>query len=296
MTNEPMRSTRAQAPAGPGDVRGDGPDAAEPVTPARGAGNPPGDTTVDAPTREEPSVAARFGAALREFVVVIAMALALSFVVKTWLVQAFYIPSESMENTLVKDDRVIVNKLTPKVVDLKRGDVVVFSDPDNWLEPFPRVDHGPVLDGIRSTMIFVGLLPNPSDDHLIKRVIGMPGDHVTCCNADGRLMVNGVAIDEKAYLKPGAAPSTRRFDITVPAGRIWVMGDNRGNSEDSRFHDPSGNGSEGSVPISDVTGRAIALVWPLQRLGWLSNHEDTFATVPDASASPTPAATTTSAP
>lgn len=241
------------------------------------------------------SAAARLGAAVRELVVVVVMALALSFVVKTWLMQAFYIPSESMENTLVRNDRVIVNKLTPEVMSLQRGDVVVFSDPDHWLDPEVKVDHGPVIDGIRSALIFVGLLPNPSDDHLIKRLIGMPGDHVVCCDEAGKLTVNGQPITEP-YLKPGVEPSARRFDITVPKGKIWVMGDNRANSADSRYHDANGDGSEGSVPISLVTGRAIALVFPFDRMTWLSNYPATWAKVPAASTAPTPTVTPSSGP
>ncbi len=248
--------------------------------------------------REEPprpSFAARVGTGIRELVVVVVMALVLSFVVKTWLVQAFYIPSESMEDTLVVNDRVVVDKLSPGLIDLKRGDVVVFSDPDHWLAPTPKVDDGPVINGIRSALIFVGLLPNPSDDHLIKRIIGMPGDHVVCCTTSGKLSVNGVPITEP-YVKPGVNPSDRQFDITVPAGKIWVMGDNRSNSEDSRFHDASGDGSDGSVPIKDVTGRAFAIVWPFARITWLSNYPDTFAAVPKPSAGATSTPTVTSTP
>jgi len=237
------------------------------------------------PAGPRSTIGRRVFLAVREFVVVVAMALALSFVVKTWLIQAFYIPSQSMEDTLIKNDRVVVNKLSPDLMKLQRGDVVVFSDPDHWLEPVPQIDHGPVLDGIRSTLIFVGLLPDPSDDHLIKRLIGMPGDHVVCCDTQGKLTVNGKAITEP-YLKAGVTPSDKRFDITVPAGRIWVMGDNRSDSSDSRFHDPSGDGSDGSVPISAVTGRAIALVWPFTRFTWLSNDPATFSDVPPAGSSP----------
>ncbi|MEO7068902.1 MAG: signal peptidase I [Nostocoides sp.] len=222
---------------------------------------------------------------VRELVVVVAMALALSFVVKSWLIQAFYIPSQSMEDTLVKNDRVIVNKLSPNLMRLQRGDVVVFSDPGHWLPPTVPTDHGSFLNGVRSTLIFVGLLPDPSDDHLIKRLIGMPGDHVVCCNAGGLLTVNGQAITEP-YVKAGVTPSDKKFDITVPAGRIWVMGDNRSDSEDSRYHDPSGDGSGGSVPIADVTGRALALVWPFDRITWLSNDPATWADVPAPGASP----------
>lgn len=240
------------------------------------------------PQPEHQSLGARVGGALRELVVVVVMALALSFVVKTWLVQAFYIPSQSMEDTLVQDDRVLVNKLVPERMDLHRGDVVVFADPDNWLDPPAPRDRGPVLNGLRNLLETVGLLPDPSDDHLIKRLIGLPGDHVVCCDPQQRLVVNGVAIDEP-YLKPGSVASTKVFDITVPAGRIWVMGDNRGNSMDSRYHDdPAGDGRNGSVPISKVTGRAFALVWPLNHVAWLSNYHDTFAGVPAKAPAPSP--------
>ncbi|MDT0213750.1 signal peptidase I [Rothia sp. ARF10] len=224
------------------------------------------------------------GAALREFVVVVAMALALSFVVKTWLVQAFYIPSGSMEDTLILNDRVVVNKLVPDVVDVQRGDVVVFQDPGEWLSSVPEVSHGPLRDGVERVLSFVGLLPDTSDNHLIKRVIGLPGDHIVCCDAQGRLTVNGVPLTEP-YVKPGDVASSITFDITVPAGKVWVMGDHRSDSEDSRFHDPDGTGEQGSVPIADITGRAVAKVWPLDRAGWLSRPESTFSDVPAPGAS-----------
>jgi signal peptidase I len=224
-------------------------------------------------------------AAVREVVVVVVMALVLSFVVKTWLLQAFFIPSGSMEDTLLVGDRVIVSKLTPGPVDLKHGDVVVFQDPGDWLELTPPVERSGVSGAIHDGLVFVGLLPAESEDHLIKRVIGLPGDHVVCCSANRKLTVNGAEITEP-YLKPGDVPSSMNFDITVPAGHVWVMGDHRSDSEDSRFHDPSGTGEDGSVPIDDITGRAVAVVWPLNRAGWLSDHEDTFAAVPEATAGP----------
>ncbi len=221
-------------------------------------------------------------AATKEFVIVIGMALVLSFVVKTWLLQAFYIPSGSMEDTLVLNDRVIVSKLTPGAFELKRGDIVVFSDPGDWVEPLPQEPHGQVVTAVRQGLMFVGLLPNDSEDHLIKRVIGLPGDHVVCCDEGERLTVNGVPLIEP-YIKPGDAPSGMDFDITVPKGSVWVMGDHRADSSDSRFHDdPSGNGADGSVPESLVVGRAVALVWPLDHLTWLSNPRATFAKVPAA--------------
>ncbi|MFC6243000.1 signal peptidase I [Knoellia sp. 3-2P3] len=234
-------------------------------------------------------------AATKEFVIVIGMALVLSFVVKTWLLQAFYIPSGSMEDTLVLNDRVIVSKLTPGAFDLKRGDIVVFSDPGDWVDPLPKAEHGPAVTAIRQGLMFVGLLPNDAEDHLIKRVIGLPGDRVVCCDEGERLTVNGVPLVE-SYIKPGDAPSSTDFDITVPEGSVWVMGDHRSDSSDSRFHDPAGNGADGSVPQSLVVGRAVALVWPLDHLTWLSNPKATFAKVPAAGSGTTPAPAPTPAP
>ncbi|HEY3535190.1 MAG TPA: signal peptidase I [Pedococcus sp.] len=223
------------------------------------------------------------GAAVKELAIVIAMALVLSFVVKTWLVQAFYIPSGSMENTLLINDRVIVSKLTPGPFDLERGDIVVFADPGNWLEPPAQQPHGKVVSVVRDAMMFVGLLPDNSESHLIKRVIGLPGDHVKCCDEGGRITINGVPVKEP-YLMPGDAASESDFDITVPRGRVWVMGDHRSDSADSRFHDgPENNGTRGAVDERLIVGRAVAIVWPLDRLTWLSNPHDTFAKVPNPS-------------
>ncbi len=231
------------------------------------------DHTTSPVERRARSAGSRVGSAVKEVVVVAAMALVLSFVVKTWLVQAFYIPSDSMMDTLIEHDRVVVSKLTPGVVDLNRGDVVVFADPDHWLSEQPPADRGRIGNAVRDGLIFIGLLPDTSEGHLIKRVIGLPGDHVACCDAQGRLTVNGTPITEP-YVKAGQQPSDTDFDVTVPQGRIWVMGDNRGNSSDSRFHDP------GSVPVDLVVGRAVAIVWPLDRMSTLSNYADTFARVP----------------
>ena len=219
------------------------------------------------------------GAAVKEVAIVVVLALGLSFVVKTWLLQAFFIPSGSMEDTLRVGDRVVVSKLTPGPIDLQRGDVVVFSDPGGWLDAMPPVTRSGPSGALHDALVFVGLLPAESEDHLIKRVIGLPGDHVVCCTTEGGLMVNDVAIDEP-YLKRGDDPSTLDFDVTVPAGHLWVMGDHRSDSEDSRFHDPSGNGRDGAVPIDAVTGRAVATVWPLARADWLSAYHSTFADVP----------------
>lgn len=220
-------------------------------------------------------------AGLRELVIVIVLAMALSFVVKTWLFQAFYIPSGSMENTLVRDDRVIVSKLTPGPFDLKRGDVIVFEDPGTptpWLEGL-NAQTSTLGGPFHNALVFVGLLPEDSENHLIKRVIGLPGDRVQADGTTGKIKVNGAEITEP-YVKTGDAPSEgKAFNIVVPAGRVWVMGDHRSQSSDSRFHD-DGTGRQGSVPIDKIVGRALFIVWPIDRVTWLGVPDRTFAQVP----------------
>ena len=218
---------------------------------------------------------------LRESVIVVVLALLLSLIVKTWLVQAFYIPSGSMEDTLLTGDRVIVNKLVPSPISVKRGDVIVFEDPDHWLPAPVPVKRSKLASVLNSTLLFVGLLPSDEGNHLIKRVIGLPGDHVVCCDNHQRLTVNGVALTEP-YLFPGDAPSQESFNITVPAGKVWVMGDHRSNSGDSRPHDQNSGGALGSVPESLIVGRAITVVWPIAHWAWLSEPSQTFAAVPSA--------------
>lgn len=205
---------------------------------------------------------------LRETAIVITVALVISFLVKTFLAQPFWIPSGSMNDTLIRGDRVIVSKLTPGPIDLDRGDIVVFEDPGGWL-PTEPTERGPLLKGLE----FVGLYP-AGDNHLIKRVIGLPGDKVVCCDSKKRLTVNGTPLNEP-YLHQGDGPSATKFSITVPSDKVWVMGDHRSDSSDSRFHD-DGSGRSGSVPIDNITGRAVMTVWPLDRIGWLGNYSSTF--------------------
>ncbi|SDS66340.1 signal peptidase I [Paraoerskovia marina] len=214
------------------------------------------------------------GALLREIAIILVSALVLSWLIKTFLIQAFFIPSESMEDTLQVDDRVMVSRLVPGVFDVHRGDIVVFTDPGGWL-PAQRSDP---QTPIGSVLTWIGLRPQDTGDHLIKRTIGVAGDHVECCDAEGRVSVNGEPLDEP-YLKPGSIPSEVEFDVTVPADSLFVMGDNRQHSGDSRYHlgDPGG----GFVPLDDVTGSAFIRVWPFDRFAVLHNPGDVFADVPE---------------
>lgn len=210
---------------------------------------------------------------MRDTAIIVVVALVLSLIVKTFLVQPFWIPSASMENTLIPGDRVAVSKLTPGVIGLHRGDVIVFEDYGDWLGAEHKTDRSGVSGLLTKSLQFVGLYPS-GDNHLIKRVIGLPGDRVVCCNTRGQITVNGTGLNEP-YIYPGSGTDQRHFAITVPRDRVWVMGDNRGNSSDSRFHD-DGTGATGSVPESKIVGRAVAIVWPLDRMSWLSNYSTTF--------------------
>lgn len=214
---------------------------------------------------------------LRETVLILGSALVLSLIVKTFLAQAFYIPSASMQDTLIEGDRVVVSKLTPGFIDVERGDVVVFKDPGGWLDPGARPRAGSNSEVLNELLRYVGLLPQDAGSHLIKRVIGLPGDRIACCDGEGRVTVNGAPLDE-VYLKPGSLPSEVGFDVEVASGRLWLMGDNRQNSQDSRAHlgDPGG----GTVPLEDVVGKAFVVMWPAGRMGLLPDGTATFSHVP----------------
>ncbi|WP_344467458.1 signal peptidase I [Kitasatospora kazusensis] len=202
---------------------------------------------------------------LRDLPVIAVVALLVALVLKTFMVQVFVIPSGSMEQTIQIGDRVLVDKLTPWFgSEPVRGDVVVFKDPGGWLESdHGRSSDGPVLGALKTAFSSVGLLPSDDEQDLIKRVIGVPGDTVVCCDAQGRLTVNGTPLDE-SYLAAGNVPSRQPFKVTVPAGRLWVMGDHRDVSADSRYH--MANPGEGTIPMGNVVGRAFVIAWPVQRI------------------------------
>jgi len=210
------------------------------------------------------------GSALRELPILLVSAFILSMIVKTFFVQFFYIPSGSMENTLLVNARVGVNKFGALFSDIKRGEVVVFRDPADWLSVPTNEDTG-LKKVAKDALVFVGVLPDPSKQYLIKRVIGVGGDRVVCCNASNQIEVNGTPITEP-YIYPGDKPSDSEFDVTVPKGFIWVMGDHRGASADSRFHTQDPN--KGMVPLGKVTGRALFVIWPLSNLGILEVGKD----------------------
>ena len=198
----------------------------------------------------------------RDLVIIVIAALVLTIVLKAFVVQVFAIPSGSMENTLQPGDRVLVNKLVYRFRDIARGDVVVFSGQGSWGPDAPPPPGNPLVrfwDGVTN---LVGISA-PGTDY-IKRVIGVPGDHVACCDA-GRVTVNGVPLSEQSYVHPGDAPSQVVFSVTVPPGRLWVLGDNRANSDDSRYRrdDPG----SGTIPESAVVGRAFVIIWPPSRIG-----------------------------
>ena len=197
----------------------------------------------------------------RELLIIVVAAAALTLMIKAFVIQVYKIPSASMENTLEVGDRVLVNKLVYHFRGIARGDIIVFSGQDSWGPDAPPPSSDPVVRLLSDVLSGIGL--KSSQTFYIKRVIGLPGDRVACCDAQGRVTVNGVPLAETSYLYPGDAPSFP-FKVTVPSGHLWVMGDHRDDSEDSRYHlsDPGG----GAIPESEVVGRAFLIVWPPSQL------------------------------
>ncbi len=200
-----------------------------------------------------------------ELPLLVVFALVLALLIKTFIVQAFYIPSASMEDTLLIGDKVLVNKLVYDFRPIHPGDIVVFNGEGSW-DPVSPSPPSPLVRLWDSITGLFGSAPGVHD--YIKRVIGVPGDHVACCDAHGRVTVNGVPLSERSYLFPGDSPSATSFHVTVPAGQLWVMGDHRSVSYDSRGHMGSPGG--GAIPEDKVVGRAFVIVWPASRWRVLS--------------------------
>ena len=235
-----------------------------------GSQNGQGTAAADAEAGEQPPADEKDGKKRRrkrpfwrDLVVIVVAALALTILLKAFVVEVFSIPSGSMENTLVPGDRVLVSKIVYRFRDISRGDVVVFSGQGSWGPDAPPPPGNPFVRGWEDLTNLIGVTA-PGTDY-IKRVIGIPGDHVVCCDAKGQITVNGIPLNEQSYIHPGDVPSAVPFDITVPAGRLWVLGDNRADSDDSRYRtdDPGG----GTIPESEVVGRAFVVIWPPSRIG-----------------------------
>lgn len=192
----------------------------------------------------------------QETFLLLSLALGTSIVVKAFFMQMFFVPSASMNPELVEEDRILVEKISMWDGGVERGDVVVFEDPGGWLGATPEPT------GFQEFLSLLGLYPEGG--HLVKRVIAVGGERVVCCDKQGRLTVDGAPLDEREYLGTGTAPSQKQFDVVVPEDAVWVMGDNRSNSQDSRFHlsDPG----KGSVPLDNVVGKVWGIVWPIDRL------------------------------
>ena len=195
---------------------------------------------------------------LRETTIIIVSALVLSAVVRAFLIQAFYVPSASMEATLMPNDRIIAAKISTRLTGVHRGEVMVFEDPGGWL-PEPEKPVAGLRSSIRAGMTFIGLLPSDTGQDLVKRVMAVGGDRIACCDDRGRIVLNGVPLDE-TYIQ---GPTDQvRFDVVVPPNSMFMMGDNRGNSRDSRFHLDV---NDGAVPVHDAVGRSVLTIWPFER-------------------------------
>jgi signal peptidase I len=210
----------------------------------------------------------RKGSLLRELPLLVILALVVSLLIKSFLVQFFYIPSGSMENTLQIKDRVAVDRIPFIGNNINRGDVIVFRDPAGWLPESSEEPGNKIIHTIREALVLVGVVPNPAKQYLVKRVIGVAGDQVIA--KDRVLTINGKPTYEP-YIFSGNSPSDTDFNITVPEGKVWVMGDHRGASGDSRVHQDDVN--NGMVPVEKITGQVVATIWPFNRIGFVPSQD-----------------------
>ncbi|SHW92100.1 signal peptidase I [Mycobacteroides abscessus subsp. abscessus] len=240
---------------------------------------------VEVPThRAAGSARERRGGALAtvlDWTITIVVALVVAVLIKTFLVQPFFIPSASMHPTLMEDDKILVSKLHPGVLDLHRGDVIVFQDPGHWVG---GNSDRPLTTGqqVSKALSYVGLAPDPTENHLVKRLIGTGGDRIVCKERGGAMTVNGIELNE-TYIVPGNGACQVSFDVTVPEGKLWVMGDNRFNSADSSEH--YARGEDPFVDESKVTGKAVLLFLPFDRWSTLKDGEKVFEKVNSAESS-----------
>jgi signal peptidase I len=243
--------------------------AARRASAARAPGQPTTEPGGGKPTRG--SSLGRVGVVAREVAIVVVIALIASALLRAFVVQAFFVPSGSMLPTIKLHDRILVSRIGG----ISRGEVVVFEDPGNWI---PASEQPPPPNGFRKALEFLGVLPASGHEHLVKRVIGLPGDHVVCCR-NNHLVINGVQVDESGFIKPGKHRADNvTFNVVVPKDRLFVLGDNRYVSGDSSRH--LNEGQQAFVPESLVTGRAFAVIWPYGDIKWLS-VPDAYDKVPD---------------
>jgi len=260
---------------------------AKPVkTPARGDAVGPrrGITSEPAPgAGDAPDKGGGAFSLVRDVLVIVVVAVAVSTLIRTFVFEQFRVPSGSMEQTLEINDRIFVAKLS----DFHRGDIIVFEDKLSWLEEPTQAPSWKT-----KPLEFIGLLPDSSKQYLVKRLIGLPGDHVTCCTATGKISVNGVDLDETyLYRAPDGSlvdPSDLPFDVVVPGGRVFVLGDHRNNSADSRYHLCNGatQTPEAEFPAeADIEGPVVAIAYPFKRITRFSTPA-VFDHIPDAQGRP----------
>ncbi len=218
----------------------------------------------------------KIGRFVRELVIIVVIALVASALLRAFVVQAFFVPSGSMLPEINLQDRILVSRIG----DVQRGEVVVFEDPGGWITPDEQAEPPGT---IRKAFEFVGVLPASGHEHLVKRIIGLPGDHVVCCDKDGLLTINGTAVDESDFIAPGKQEADNTpFNVIVPKDSIFVLGDNRYVSGDSAKHIVS---NDPFIPMDMVTGRAFAVIWPSDHAHVL-HIPDAYDDVPDGQTPP----------